>query len=121
MATEIALSSGQLGVSPRAGMGVEGLFTLTPGTTATAGEDITAKLSPTFSKIHSIEVCGCSAMALLKKVPVFEFTAGGLLSAAAVTLFWLVQDGAAGDLEPDNANDLSAVGTLQIRVVGDPA
>lgn len=117
MATLLALSSGQMGVSPRAGMGVEGIFTLTPGTTATAGEAITDLLSPYFSKIHAIEVCGCSAVALYDAVlPVFQFTPGGLLSSYAVTIFWM--DDA---LAIDNGTDLAAVATIQLRVVGDAA
>lgn len=121
MATTLALSSGQQGVSPDGSRGVSGIFTLTPGTTATAGEAITDLLTPYFQSIDGIDVLGCSAVALQKKIPVFQLTAGGLLASYAVTLFWLVQDGAAGDLEPDDGTDLSAVGTLQIRVTGKPA
>lgn len=121
MATTLALSSGQQGVSARPGLGIEGIFTLTPGTTATAGEDITALFTPYFQSIDAISVCGASTLALVKKVPIFQFAAGGALASNAVTIFWLEQDGAAGDLEPDNATDLSAVGTLQIRVVGKAA
>lgn len=121
MATTIALSSDQQGVSPDGSRGVSGIFTLTPGTTATAGEAITSKLTPYFQSVDGIEVLGCSAVALQKKVPVFELVAGGLLASNDVTLFWLVQDGAAGDLEPSDAVDLSAVGTLQIKVTGKPA
>lgn len=121
MATTIAKSALQQGVAAEGGIGCKGYFTVTPGTTATAGEAITSKLSPYFQSIESIKVCGFSTLALAKKVPVFVFTAGALLSAADVTLFWLVQDGDAGDLEPSNAVDLSAVGTMQIEVMGQPA
>jgi hypothetical protein len=117
MATTIALSGLQQGIVARPGIGMEGIFTLTPGTTATAGEDITAKLTPYFSTIEAISVVGCSAVALYDLViPVFEFTAGGALASNAVTIFWM--DDA---LAIDNLTDLSAVATLQIRVVGKAA
>jgi hypothetical protein len=117
MATTLALSSGQQGLSQDGSRGLTAIFTLTPGTTATAGEDITAKLTPYFQSIDAIKVCGCSAVALYDLViPVFQFTAGGLLASSAVTLFWM--DDA---LAIDNATDLSAVATLQIEVTGKPA
>lgn len=117
MATSLALSSGQQGVSPDGSRGVSGIFTLTPGTTATAGEAITDLLTPYFQSIDSIEVCGCSAVALYDLVlPVFQFTAGGLLASNDVTIFWM--DDA---LAIDNATDLSSVATLQIKVTGKPA
>lgn len=121
MATTIAMSSGQQGVVAQSGIGMKGIFTLTPGTTATAGEAITDELTPYFQSIDAIKVCGCSALALQKKIPVFQFTAGGALATNAVTIFWLEQDGAAGDLEPDDGTNLSAVGTLQIEVTGKAA
>lgn len=118
MATSIALSSGQLGVTP-VGTAVRGIFTLTPGTTATAGEDITAELTDYFSTVHAIEVCGASANELYVTntvMPFFELVAGGALASNAVTLFWLTFAGAI-----DNATDLSSLGTLQIIVHGDAA
>ena len=93
MATVVALSSEQQGISQDGSRGLTGIFTLTPGTTATAGEDITSKLDDYFQSIDSIEVCGCSAEAILHYKPVFQFTAGGLLSAHALTLFWLTVSG----------------------------
>ena len=119
MATSIALSGNQQGVVARSGTGMEGIFTLTPGTTATAGEDITAELTPYFSTIEAIEVCGASANELYVTntvMPFFELVAGGALASNAVTLFWLTFAGAI-----DNATDLSALGTLQIKVTGDAA
>jgi len=113
VATTLALSTGQQGPRATAGFGMEALFTLTPGTTATAGEAITSLLSPYFSSIDSIVVCGCSAVALYDAVlPVFQFTPGGTV----VTIFWM--DDA---LAISNGTDLSAVATLQIKVSGKAA
>ena len=119
MATTLAFSGNQQGAVARPGTGMKAIFTLTPGTTATAGEAITALLTPYFSTIESIIVAGCSAQELYVThtvMPVFEFVAGGALSSNDVTLFWLTFAGAI-----DNGNDLSSIGTLQIEVTGKAA
>jgi hypothetical protein len=117
MATTLDYSSGQQGASQDGSRGLTAIYTLTPGTTATAGEDITALLSPDFQSIDAITTCGCSDVALYDLVsPVFQFTAGGLLASNAVTIFWMDDAFAI-----DNATDLSAVATLQIKVTGKPA
>jgi hypothetical protein len=119
MATELALSSGQLGVRATPGYAMEALFTLTPGITATAGEAITALLTPYFSTVDAIEVCGATANELYVTntvMPFFEFVPGGALASNAVTLFWLTFAGAI-----DDGTNLSAIGTLQIKVAGKAA
>jgi hypothetical protein len=121
MPTTIALSSEQQGISQDGSRGLTGIFTLTPGTTATAGEAITSELDDHFQSIDSIEPGGVSAVALASYTPVFQFTPGGLLSAHAVTLFWLAVSGDPGALGISNSVDLSEVGTLQIKVTGKPA
>lgn len=122
MALSIALSSGQDGISPDPGVAYKGIFTLTPGTSATAGENMGTALAKYFSTIDSIEVGGGSTVAILGYNPNFGFAPGALTSTDAnIKLFWLVQDGAAGKLEPDNGTDLSAVGTVQLIIRGKSA
>ena len=117
MATTIAMSSGQQGPSQDGPRGLTAIMTLTPGTTATAGEDITATLSPYFQSISAIKMCGCSAIAVLTgQIPEFQLTAGGLLASNAVTIFWLTTA-----MAIDNGTDLSSLGTIQIEVTGKPA
>jgi hypothetical protein len=119
-ATSIALSGLQQGIVAQPGTGMTGIFTLTPGTTATAGEDITALLTPYFSTIESIEEAGCSAVAIRTAttggIPVFQFTAGGALATYAVKIFWMTEA-----LAIDNAHDFSSNGTVQIVVTGKAA
>lgn len=114
-----ALSSGQQGVSPIPGVAMTAIMTVTPGTTATAGENL--DLTDWFSTVDAIYSCGASAIALGKYVPLFSFTPGAATSSTSIKFNMLVQDGAAGVLEPDNGTDLSSAGTIQIMVMGKPA
>lgn len=112
----VALSSNQQGATP-VGTAIEGKYTLTPTTTATAGEVITSAFTSQFSSIHTIEIGGVSDIALFTgQIPVFQFTPGGALASNDVTIFWL--DDA---LAIDNATDLSSSGTMQLVVTGDQA
>lgn len=117
MAT-VALSTNQQGAAPIPGVDMIALLTVTPGTTATAGENL--DLRTWFSTVDAIILCGADDAATAKYVPSFSFTPGAAAAADSVKFYMLVQDGAAGVLEPDNGTDLSA-STIQILVFGKAA
>lgn len=114
-----ALSTGQQGATPIPGIAMIAILTVTPGTTATAGEDL--DLTDWFSTVDAIIPCGASTAGIAKYVPAFSFTPGATATSSSVKFYCLVQDGAAGVLEPDNGNDLSSTGTFQIKVYGKAA
>lgn len=115
MAT-VAYSTGYKAPVAESGLAHKVVMTLTPGTTVTAGEDVS--FVGKFSTIDAIKVCGVSAVALAAYMPVFVFTPGGAVAADSVQLLMMVQDGDAGPLVPSNGDDLSAAGTIQIEVSG---
>jgi len=110
-----ALSSGQHGVPSIGGFDSMALMTITPGTTATAGENV--DFTSYFSTVDAIVYCGADDAATAKYVPAFSFTPGAATTSSSVKFYMLVQDGAAGVLEPDNGTDLSA-STIQVIVYG---
>lgn len=114
-----ALSSGQYGTPAIGGLAHMAIMTVTPGTTATAGENL--DLRSRFSTVDNIIPCGASNANIAKYVPAFSFAPGAATAADSVKFFMLVQDGAAGVLEPDNGTDLSSTGTIQIMVFGKAA
>jgi hypothetical protein len=115
MAT-VALSTNQKGKGKIAGIDYFAIMTITPGTTATAGENL--DLTAHFSTVDAIVYCGASNATIAKYVPAFSFTPGAATSATSVKFFCLVQDGAAGVMEPDNGSNLVAVGTFQVMIYG---
>lgn len=111
-----ALSTNQQGAKPISGVDFMAIMTLTPGDTATAGENV--DLRTWFSTVDCILFCGASNATIAKYVPCCSFTPGAATAADSVKFYCLVQDGAAGVLEPDNGTDLSATGTFQMIVFG---
>lgn len=114
-----ALSTNQLGASPVPGIDMVAIMTLTPGTTATAGENV--DLTTYFSTVDAIVPCGASSAAIAKYIPAFSFTPGAAATSSSVKFYCLVTDGDAGTCEPDNGTDLSSTGTFQIIVYGKAA
>lgn len=113
-----ALSTNQQGAAPIPGIEMMAVMTVTPGTTATAGEDL--DLTAYFSTVDAIFYCGADDADTAKYVPAFSFTPGATATSSSVKFFMLVQDGAAGVLEPDNGTDLSG-STIQVLVMGKAA
>jgi len=112
------LSTGQQSAAPIPGVDMMALMTVTPGTTATAGEDL--DLTDYFSTVDAIVYCGADDADTAKYVPAFSFTPGATATSSSVKFYMLVQDGAAGVLEPDNGTNLSA-STIQVIVYGKAA
>lgn len=112
------MSTGHPAPSPIPGVAMVGIMTVTPGTTATAGENL--DLRAYFSTVDAIVPCGGDDADTVKYVPAFSFTPGAATAADSIKFYMLVQDGAAGVLEPDNGTDLSG-STIQIIVYGKAA
>jgi hypothetical protein len=115
----VALSTNQQGATPIPGVSMVAVMTLTPGTTATAGEDL--DFTAYFSTVDAVVPCGGSNANIVKYVPAFSFTPGATATSSSVKFYCLVQDGAAGVLEPDDSTDLSSTGTFQVIVYGKAA
>lgn len=115
MAT-VAKSTNQQGITPIPGIAMVGIFTITPGTTATAGENL--DFTDYFSTIDAITPAGTSNTTIAKYTPRFSFTPGGAVSATSVKFNVTLNDGGSA---VDNGTDLSAVGTFQVVVMGKSA
>ena len=76
--------------------------------------------SAQFSTISAVIPLGCSAIGLAGYVPAF-FYAAGAAADTGVNALLMIQDGAAGALEPADAVDIAALGTTRVAVVGQMA
>lgn len=120
MAISAALSTGQQGTKPISGVAHMALFTITwDASSLVTGEPL--DLTSYFSTIDAVIPAGCSAIGLAGYIPAFSFTAGGTHTAADLLAYLMLQDGAAGPMEPANAVDIAALGTTQIMVWGKAA